>query len=211
MKEIRIYGRRMPYILNNFLEGAKILAKAAVFEGKYVQIREPWDFLRGGRPNAVTLRIDTKPINTLAKDYRLDMVVVSERDLVVVSKFGIVEKIDITHYLKNDGIILLNTKDRIPLQDYDKRIINLDMNQIAVDYNTGLRFPLVGAINKLLSLVSEKSLQQAIRDASEGDSFTNNIKAVEKAYAKLEESKHLSSMKSSQISKAVGTLKKVKI
>ena len=85
------------------------------------------------------------------------------------------------------------------------------MNQIAVDYDTGLRFPLVGAINKILDLVSKKSLQQAIRDASEGDSFTNNLKAMERAYTKLEESKELSLMKSRQINEAIIGLKKVKV
>jgi len=59
MKELRFHGRRLPRYDHTaaFVGAAQLLARAALREGKQVQLRPPWLFLRGYTPEAAHLRV----------------------------------------------------------------------------------------------------------------------------------------------------------
>ncbi len=177
MVEIRFHGRGG----QGTVVASKILADALAKEGNYVQAYPEFGVERRGAPVFAFIRIDNKPIYDKSRIYAPDHVVVVDPTLI--------EAIDITEGLKENGVIIINS-DKKP-EDFDLpgkfKIAAINATAIAVRNKLGtlatpiVNTAIVGAVIKILNLTRLESLLQAIR---EGISIRpeDNVQAAKEAY-----------------------------
>ena len=98
MIEVRLHGRGG----QGAVTSAELLALAAIHEGKYAQAFPSFGPERRGAPVVAFCRIDAIPIRIRANIYN--------PDLVMVLDPSILRLVDVTSGLKDDGILVANTK-----------------------------------------------------------------------------------------------------
>ncbi|AEF96888.1 pyruvate ferredoxin oxidoreductase subunit gamma [Methanotorris igneus] len=170
MIEIRFHGRGG----QGAVTAAQILAKAAFYDGKYCQAFPFFGVERRGAPVMAFTRIDDKKIRLRCQIY--------EPDYVVVQDATLLDSVDVTSGLKNDGKVIINTVKDIKLGDYDTYCI--DATGIALDV---LGVPIVnttmlGAFAGVTGEVSIESLKKAIMETFPAKLGEKNAKAAEVAY-----------------------------
>ncbi len=174
--EIRWHGRGG----QGAVTSAELLAQAAIAEGKYAQGFPSFGPERRGAPVLAFNRISAKkPIRTRAGIVNPDVVVVLDSSLLRV--------VDITSGLKEDGVIILNTKrpaGEIKAEFGGKwRLATVDATKIARDtlgisvVNTAM----FGALLKATPAIKMESLFEPLRHRFSllGD---RNIEAMQRAY-----------------------------
>ena len=124
MKELRFHGRREPRYdrVAPFVAAPRLLAEAALREGKHVQFRPPWLFLRGFTPETALLRVDREPIETYQQESFLDAVVVTDPTLL--------SEVNVVTGLKAGGLLLVNGEGSPALTD-QARVVTRDLTRIA--------------------------------------------------------------------------------
>ena len=149
--EIRWHGRGG--------QGAKtaslLLADAAFNTGKYIQGFPEYGPERMGAPITAYNRISTNPITIHSNIY--------EPDYVVVVDDSLLETINVTAGLKDDGAIVINsTKDgnyiRSKLKDYKGDIYKIDARKISME-TLGKYFPntpMLAAIVKVSKIMTDE-------------------------------------------------------
>jgi len=154
MKEIRLYGRRLPDYAHvaPFVGAGRLLAEAALAEGNHVQFRPPWLFLRGFVPESALLRVDTAPIDTADQDYR--------PDLVVVTDARVPAEADVAAGLQAGGTILVNAVQAPPVQGAG-RVLAVDLDSVAKRHRVDLSVPLAAAAAALSGIVGAEALRRA--------------------------------------------------
>ena len=181
MVEIRFHGRGG----QGTVVASKILADALAKEGNYVQAYPEFGVERRGAPVYSFIRIDSGPIYDKSRIYTPDHVVVVDPTLV--------EVIDITEGLKDNGVIIINTDKKPADFDYAPRfrVATVNANGIAVRHKLGSRAApivntaMVGAIVKILNLTRLDSLTAAVAEGVPVKAEAN-VAAAEEAYNKAE-------------------------
>ena len=158
--EIRWHGRGG--------QGAKtaslLLADAAFNTGKYIQGFPEYGPERMGAPITAYNRISSKPITIHSNIYYPDFVVVVDDTLL--------ESIDVTSGLKEDGGIIINTtksSEEIKelLKNYKGNIYTLDARKISIDA-LGKYFPnvpMLAGIVKISSIMTDEQLINDMEDS----------------------------------------------
>ncbi|MFA4640169.1 pyruvate/ketoisovalerate ferredoxin oxidoreductase subunit gamma [Pyrococcus kukulkanii] len=181
MIEIRFHGRGG----QGAVTAANILAEAAFLEGKYVQAFPFFGVERRGAPVTAFTRIDDKPIRIKTQIY--------EPDIVVVLDPSLLETVDVTAGLKDDGIVIINTeksKEEVlkNLKKKPKKLALVDATTIALEVlglpitNTAI----LGAIAKATGLVKIESIKEAIKDTFSGELGEKNARAAQEAFKKTQ-------------------------
>jgi 2-oxoacid:acceptor oxidoreductase gamma subunit (pyruvate/2-ketoisovalerate family) len=162
MKELRFHGRREPRYdhVAPFVAAPRLLAEAALREGKHVQFRPPWLFLRGFTPETALLRVDREPIETYQQESFLDAVVVT--DPTIVSEVNVVTG------LKPGGLVLVNGEGSVALPDKTP-VITRDLSGIAKAHKAELTAALLGAVIGLTELVRLETAEQLLKGAEGRD------------------------------------------
>ena len=175
MIEIRFHGRGG----QGAVTAAKILAKAAFYDGKYSQGFPFFGVERRGAPVMAFTRIDDKKIIIRSQIYNPDYVIVQDPTLL--------DAVNVVEGLKEEGIVVINTtKENL---DLGFKTYTIDATGIALDVlgvpivNTTMLGAFVGA-TKLISL---ESLKRAILDTFKGKLGEKNAKAAEVAYSIISE------------------------
>ncbi len=160
MIEIRLHGRGG----QGAVIASKILAVAMFSEGKYVQAFPKFGVERRGAPVEAFLRLDNEKILIRSDIQKPDHVVVLDHTLIDV--------IDVTAGLAENGAILINTE--LQPTDFDSlksyRVACVNASHIAVDLNLGSRnAPIVntaicGSFAKCSGLVELNSVCEAIKE-----------------------------------------------
>ena len=154
--EIRWHGRGG--------QGAKtaslLLADAAFNTGKYIQGFPEYGPERMGAPITAYNRISNKPITIHSNIYYPDFVVVVDDTLL--------ESVDVTAGLKNDGGIIINTTksaDEIKslLKNYKGNIYTLDARKISIDA-LGKYFPNVPMLAGIVKISEIMTDEELIKD-----------------------------------------------
>ena len=154
--EIRWHGRGG--------QGAKtaslLLADAAFNTGKYIQGFPEYGPERMGAPITAYNRISSKPITIHSNIYYPDFVVVVDDTLL--------ESIDVTSGLKEDGGIIINTtksSEEIKelLKNYKGNIYTLDAKRISIDA-LGKYFPNIPMLAGILKISNIMTDEQLIND-----------------------------------------------
>ncbi|HEU5393322.1 MAG TPA: 2-oxoacid:acceptor oxidoreductase family protein [Candidatus Methylomirabilis sp.] len=181
MKELRFHGRREPRYdrVAPFVAAPRLLAEAALREGKHVQFRPPWLFLRGFTPEAALLRVDREPIETYQQEAFLDAVVVTDPTLL--------RQVGVVTGLKPGGFVLVNSVAPVTLPD-KARVITRDLSRIATAHKTALTAALVGAVIALTSLVRLETAEQLLKGAEGTDRAVRaDLAALHAAFAAARE------------------------
>ena len=169
MLEIRIHGKGG----QGAVTAAEVLAIAAFHDGKFSQAFPSFGPERSGAPVEAYCRIDDNFIDLRTHIYEPDYLIVLDASLLSV--------IDITKGLKRNGVIVINSDEKIKS---DFMVFNIDAKKIALDIlgrpivNTAM----LGAFAKATKLVTMKSLEEALKEKFEGKTLEKNIQAVKKAY-----------------------------
>ena len=184
--EIRWHGRGG--------QGAKtaslLLADAAFNTGKYIQGFPEYGPERMGAPITAYNRISTKPITIHSNIY--------EPDYVVVVDDSLLESVDVTSGLKEDGAIVINTtKDadyiKNNLKGYKGEIYSIDARQISLE-TLGKYFPntpMLAAIVHVTGIMSDEEFLNDMQGsfkhkfAKKPEVIEGNMKALEMALNKV--------------------------
>ena len=186
--EIRWHGRGG--------QGAKtaslLLADAAFNTGKYIQGFPEYGPERMGAPITAYNRISTNPITIHSNIY--------EPDYVVVVDDSVLETINVTAGLKDDGAIVINsTKDgnyiRSKLKDYKGDIYKIDARKISME-TLGKYFPntpMLAAIVKVSKIMTDEEFLNDMQGsfkhkfAKKPEVIEGNMKALEMALTSIEQ------------------------
>jgi len=177
MIEIRFHGRGG----QGTVVASVLLAKAFFKDGYYVQTFPSFGVERRGAPVCAYLRLDDQKILVRSNVYNPDHVIVQDRKLL--------DTIDITNGLKQNGTILINSPKEPYLFEQDKKfnIYYVDAAQIATKYNLGTRThpiintTMIGAFAKVLKMPTFNSIADAINKEIKVKTDMN-IKAAKEAF-----------------------------
>lgn len=173
--EIRWHGRGGQGVVT----AAKILALAAVMEGKYGVAQPFFGAERRGAPVMAFNRISNKKIRIKSRVYNPDLVAVVDKTL-----FGIV---NVLQGLKEGGTVVINTPDTENLEFSGYTIWYLDATGIALDLGLKVagiplvNMPMLGAVSRASGIVSLDSVKEAVKDQIR-QMIDKNIEAVERGW-----------------------------
>ncbi len=178
MIEIRWHGRGG----QGSVTSAELLAKAAFIDGyKGVQAFPYFGAERRGAPVKAFTRISDAVINVRSQIY--------EPDIVAIMDPSIVELIDPTEGIKEDGIIIINTTKAPTDFDYGSaKVWTYDGTGIALSFGllvAGLpvvNTTMLGAFAKATGLVKLETIQQVIKEKWSGKVGENNAAGAKEAY-----------------------------
>ena len=173
MFEIRIHSRGG----QGGVTAARLLATAALHDGKYATACPFYGAERRGAPVVSFVRIDDHPIKVYSQ--------IRDPDLVVVLDASVMETVDVLHGLKKSGRVLINSTHKPEFAGYTT--FNVDLTGIAlkeklvVAGSPILNTPVLGALAKV-GIVTVDSAKTAIRGM-----FTDerNVKAAEAAFQEM--------------------------
>lgn len=184
--EIRWHGRGG--------QGAKtaslLLADAAFNTGKYIQGFPEYGPERMGAPITAYNRISTTPIRLHSNIY--------EPNYVIVVDDTLLESVDVTSGLKENGAIIINTTKsgeelKKSLNGYTGKIYTIDARKISEEA-LGKYFPntpMLAAIVKVSNIMSEEEFLNAMKGsfkhkfAKKPDVIDGNMKALELALKEI--------------------------
>ena len=175
--EIRWHGRGG----QGAVTSAELIAQAAISEGKYAQAFPSFGPERRGAPVLAFNRIDSaNAIRTRAE--------VTQPDVVVVLDPGLLSIVNVALGLKEDGIVVVNTRSTVKQMRADSgimvRVAVVDATRIAREL---LGVPIVntamtGALIKAAGVTGLESMKEPLEKRF-GRLAERNIKAMEAAYA----------------------------
>jgi len=184
MIEIRWHGRGG----QGAKTAAQFLAEAALELGKNIQAFPEYGPERAGAPIRSYTRIDDTPINIHSP--------VTNPQAVVVIDPTLLESIDVTEGLKEDGALLVNsTEDPKVIRDKLKfnkgKVATVDATKISLD-TLGIPMPntpMLGAFLKVEPIVSMDALIEQVKHKflkKIGEEKTNaNIEGIKRAYEEV--------------------------
>lgn len=173
MFEIRIHSRGG----QGGVTAARLLALAAIHDGKYATAAPFYGAERRGAPIVSFVRIDDKPIRIYSQ--------IKKPDMVIVLDATVMEIVDVLQGLKPGGRVLVNSQQKKVFSGYSSS--NVDLTGIALRENlvvSGspiLNTPVIGALAKM-GIVSADSAKKAIREMFADE---RNVKAAETAYQEM--------------------------
>ena len=177
LHEIRWHGRAGQGVITS----SRLLAQAALFEGKYVQAFPEFGPERLGAPISGFTRISDEVIETRSQIYNPGFVVVLDSTLL-----GIV---NVTRGLLEKGKVILNSPKR-PAEIASKLMIDqeqvrtIDATHLAMEIagrpivNTAM----LGALARVAPLASLGSIENAIKERFEGSLAERNVELVRRVY-----------------------------
>jgi len=173
MFEIRIHSRGG----QGGVTAARLIALAAIRDGKYATAFPFYGAERRGAPVVSFVRIDDNPIKVYSQ--------IREPDMVVVLDTSVMDTVDVLHGLKKSGRVLINSTHKPDFAGFTT--YNVDLTGIALKENLVvagspiLNTPVLGAMAKL-AIISADSAKKAI---AEMFSDKRNIKAAAEAYREM--------------------------
>jgi len=173
MFEIRIHSRGG----QGGVTAARLLAMAALHDGKYATACPFYGAERRGAPVVSFVRIDDHPIRVYSQ--------IRDPDLVIVLDASVMDTVDVLNGLKKGGRVLINSAHKPDFAGFTT--YNVDLTGIALKENLVvagspiLNTPVLGALAKM-GIVSADSVKSAIRGM-----FTDerNVKAADAAYQEM--------------------------
>lgn len=173
MFEIRIHSRGG----QGGVTAARLLAMAALHDGKYATACPFYGAERRGAPVVSFVRIDDHPIKVYSQ--------IRDPDLVIVLDASVMDTVDVLNGLKKGGRVLINSAHKPDFAGYTT--YNVDLTGIALKENLVvagspiLNTPVLGALAKM-GIVSADSAKSAIRGMFNDE---RNVKAAEAAYQEM--------------------------
>lgn len=173
MFEIRIHSRGG----QGGVTAARLLALAAIHDGKYATAAPFYGAERRGAPIVSFVRIDDKPIRIYSQ--------IKKPDMVIVLDATVMDIVDVLQGLKTGGKVLVNSQQKKVFSGYSSSNVDLTgialRDKLVVSGSPILNTPVIGALAKM-GIVSVDSARKAIREMFSDE---RNVKAAETAYQEM--------------------------
>ncbi|MCS7114509.1 MAG: pyruvate ferredoxin oxidoreductase subunit gamma [Candidatus Bathyarchaeota archaeon] len=177
MVEIRWHGRGG----QGAWTASELLARAAVYEGKYIQSFPEFGPERMGAPVSAFTRISTEPIRLHCAVYNPDVVVVLDPTLL--------KAVPVTEGISKNGKLIVNSKDS---PSDLKRALNVDgvefwavpATEIAIKIlgSPITSTAMLGAVARATGIVSLESIKKTIKERFRSGIAEKNFAVIEEAY-----------------------------
>ena len=173
MYEIRIHSRGG----QGGVTAARLLALAAIHDGKYATACPFYGAERRGAPIVSFVRIDDKPIKIYSQ--------IKKPDLIVVLDASVMDVVDVMQGLKKGGRVFINSAGKREFSGYVTS--HVDLTSIALRENLVvagspiLNTPVLGALAKM-GIISADSAKKSIREMFSDE---RNVKAAEAAFREM--------------------------
>ena len=165
---------------------SRLLAEAALLDGKHVQAFPEFGPERRGAPVTGYTRISDEPIVIHSRIYNPNIVVILDPTLL--------GKIDVAQGLVEDGTIVAHSTRKAEELSEElgvdrEQVFTVNAGRIALDilgrpiYNTAM----LGALIRITPLVSMDSVVKAIKERFPGTVGEKNIAVVKRAYEEVYE------------------------
>jgi len=181
MIEIRWHGRGGQGVVT----GSNLLARAAIYEGKYAQHFPEFGPERSGAPVRSYTRISDEPIDIHSGIYSPDIVIVIDpamtKDVAELAE-GIKEGGDVlVNYGKEEKWIIDWAKEKkVKLHAVDARKISIEEINREI-YNV----PMLAALVKVKGLVDISTVEKVLADRFSGEILEANLKIMKRAYEEV--------------------------
>ena len=163
---------------------SELLARAAIYEGKYIQSFPEFGPERMGAPVAAFTRISTEPIQIHCAVYNPDVVAVLDPTLL--------KTVPVTSGLNEEGAIIINSKenpaDMRKMLNTDKgKIWTVPATEIAMRIlgrpitNTAM----LGAVARITEAVKLESIEKVVEERFRRDIAEKNVAVVKEAYKEV--------------------------
>ena len=187
MLEIRWHGRGG----QGAVTASKVLADAAMAEGKQIQAFPEYGSERQGAPIKAFTRVSDKPITIHSQ--------VTSPDVVVILDSTLIGLVDVTEGLSMQGILVINTPDapdkmRGTMKLEGRKVYTVDATGISIKHlgkaipNT----PMIGALVKAISEGMPLSIDNIAADFEKKftgkfhpDIVKGNVQALKEAYGEV--------------------------
>ncbi|WP_181684740.1 pyruvate ferredoxin oxidoreductase subunit gamma [Halorhabdus salina] len=177
MDEIRIHGRGG----QGSVTLAQLLAQAAHEEGTWAQAFPAFGVERRGAPVEAFARFDEEKITDRSQ--------VDEPDYVIVQDTSLLEYVDVTEGLADDGLVLVNTSadpEDVDIET-DAEVATVDATEIALEHlgKPIMNTALLGAFAGGTGLLSQDSLEAVITQKFGGEIGEQNVAATNDAFTEV--------------------------
>ena len=168
------------------MTAAELLARAALYDGKYATSVGRFGAERRGAPVAVYLRLSDEPI--LVKSFPRDW------GYIIVADPKIEKMLDVTEGFKAGGVAVMNTKKspgEVQLKVKPSKVGVVDATGISLSIFGPRAIPItstamISAFAKTTKLVSLGSLVKSVEEEWSGRIAELNVEAMNKAYQQTE-------------------------
>lgn len=180
MKEIRIHGRGG----QGSVTAAELLSIAAFTDSKFSQAFPAFGVERRGAPVQAFTRINNLPIRVRSQIY--------EPDIVIIQDPTLIQTVDVTNGLKENGILLINTTEKpsdFKHINTKAKIITIDATKIAMDIigRPIVNTVLLGAFAAATGEINVESIKNAVQNRFKGPVGEKNANAIQKAFDIIKE------------------------
>lgn len=173
MYEVRIHSRGG----QGGVTAARLLALAAIRDGKYAVAFPFYGAERRGAPVVSYVRIDDHPVRVYSQ--------IRNPDLVLVLDPSVMDVVDVLHGMKPGGKVLLNGRELRDMKGFPTLAVDLTgialRERLVVAGSPILNTPVLGALARM-GIISMESARAAIREMFSDE---RNITAAEAVYAEL--------------------------
>jgi 2-oxoacid:acceptor oxidoreductase gamma subunit (pyruvate/2-ketoisovalerate family) len=149
-----------------------------VKNGKYAQSFPAFGAERRGAPVLAFTRISDSAIRNRSQVYNPDIVVVLDE--------GLMSTVDVSAGVKEDGIIIINTKKKP--EDFKfknlPKVITVDATSISLNIlgKAIVNTTILGTLCAATNLIQLESLKETVQETFGGSLGEKNVKALEEAY-----------------------------
>ena len=163
---------------------SELLARAAIYEGKYIQSFPEFGPERMGAPVAAFTRISTEPIQIHCAVYNPDVVAVLDPTLL--------KTVPVTSGLNEEGSIIINSKEN-PADT--RKMLNTDKGKIWTVPATEIAMrilgrpitntAMLGAVARITEAVKLESIEKVVEERFRRDIAEKNVAVVKEAYKEV--------------------------
>ena len=163
---------------------SELLARAAIYEGKYIQSFPEFGPERMGAPVAAFTRISTEPIQIHCAVYNPDVVAVLDPTLL--------KTVPVTKGLNEEGTIIINSKEN-PADT--RKMLNTDKGKIWTVPATEIAMrilgrpitntAMLGAVARITEAVKLESIEKVVEERFRRDIAEKNVAVVKEAYKEV--------------------------
>jgi len=160
---------------------AHLIAEAAYEEDKWAQAFPSFGVERRGAPVEAFARIDDEQITDRSQ--------VDEPDYVIVQDPSLIEFVDVSRGVADDGTIIVNTADDPENLDVDTdaQVVTVDATNIALEHlgKPIMNTALMGAFASATGVLQKESMESVIMSEFPGEIGEQNVAATTDAYAEV--------------------------
>jgi len=178
--EVRWHGRGGQGVWT----ASELLARAAIYEGKYIQSFPEFGPERMGAPVTAFTRISTEPIQIHCAVYTPDVVAVIDPTLL--------KTVPVTDGLYEEGIVVVNSKDN-PAEV--RKVLNTDKGKVWAIPATDIAIrilgipiantAMLGAVARVTEIVNLESVEKVVKERFRRDVAEKNFAVIKEAYREV--------------------------